>query len=159
MVLTLCVSFLALSSTQAQDYSSAVGLRLGRPVSATYKMFINDSGHAIEGIVGFRSYSGSSSINVGAAYQLHNDLSSVADGLYWYYGGGASIYLWSFDNDIVGVDQTNLTIGIQGYLGLDYKFSGTPVNISLDWTPGFILTNGGGFGGDSGALAVRYVLN
>ena len=160
MMLAVCVSFFAFSSIHAQDYSSAIGARLGSPLSASYKMFINDNGHAVEGIAGFRSYSGYSWVTVGAAYQLHNDISSV-DGLYWYYGAGVSAFFWSFNNDfIAGADQSSLSLGLQGYLGLDYTFAGAPVNVSVDWVPTvFIGGFGSGFGAGYGALAVRYVLN
>jgi hypothetical protein len=30
-----------------------------------------------------------------------------------------------------------LTIGIDGVLGLDYKFNGAPINVSIDWQPSF----------------------
>jgi hypothetical protein len=28
-------------------------------------------------------------------------------------------------------------VGIDGVLGLDYKFNGAPINMSLDWQPSF----------------------
>ncbi len=92
---------------------------------------------------------------------MHNDLSSVTDGLYWYYGAGAAAYFWNFDNSfITGEDQSNLSIGLQGYLGLDYQFAGAPVNISVDWVPTFFLSGyANGFGAGYGAFSVRYVLN
>lgn len=164
LVLTLCVAFFASSSIQAQDYNSAVGLRLGVPASISYKMFINESGHAVEGYVSFRSQKSFGSryswIGVNAAYQIHNDISSV-DGLYWYYGGGAAAFFWSFDNDFVDVsDQNTLSFGLQGYLGLDYTLTSAPVNFSLDWIPTFFINGySNGFGGGYGTFAVRYTID
>ena len=161
-VLTLLICAFAAGNLQAQGYEKAVGLRLGYPVSATYKMFLNDSNNAIEAFVGYRSDKvlgfGWSWINVGAGYQVHNDLSSVTEGLQWYYGGGASVYFWSFDDGFSDfADESSLAFGILGFLGLDYKFANAPVNISIDWVPSIFLNGyGSGFGADNGALAVRY---
>jgi hypothetical protein len=70
------------------------------------------------------------------------------------------VYFWSFDNGYDFGDDASVSIGIQGYLGLDYKFANAPVNLSLDWVPTFFLNGfGNGFGADNGALAVRYTLN
>lgn len=154
----VCGSF----ALQAQDYNSAIGLRLGSPSSISYKTFINGS-HALEGYVGFRSYGFGSWINISGAYLVHNDIGDV-DGLMWYYGGGVSAFFWNYDNDLFGADDYSSTsFGIQGYLGLDYKFDGAPVNISLDWIPTFFLGGdlnlGSNFGGAYGSLAVRYTLN
>ncbi len=160
-VLTLFCCGLAFSSLQAQDYQKAIGLRLGYPVSISYKMFINNSNNAIEAFVNYRSQKvfsyGWTRIGLGGAYQVHNPISSV-DGLQWYYGGGASVYFWTYDDGFADyADEANLSLGIQGYLGLDYKFANAPVNLSLDWVPTFYISGyGDGFGADNGALAVRY---
>lgn len=151
------------SSANAQrSYSSAVGLRLGSPVSVTYKQFISDT-DAFELIAGFRNYTNYNWISAGAAYQKHNDLSNVTENLSWYYGGGFSAYFWSWDDKFYGTDYdgSNLSFGLQGYIGLDYKVKDYPVNISLDWVPTLLLgdKNQRGFGADYGALAVRYILN
>ncbi len=46
-----------------------------------------------------------------------------------------------------------------GVLGLDYKFTDAPVNLSLDWAP-ILFVNGydNGFRGAYGALSARYTL-
>lgn len=153
--------FLALSSlrTDAQDYKSAIGLRLGYPVSLSYKTFISEPG-AIEGVLGFRGYSYYSWLNLSAFYQHHFPITSV-DGLKWYVGGGASVYYWNYDNDFYpNNDFNSISFGIHGVIGLDYKFANIPLNLSLDWIPtvGFGGEFLGGFGGSYGALSVRYVL-
>ncbi len=155
---TLLMALLFVASvSQAQDYKSAVGLRLGYPLSVSYKTFISDRG-AFEGVAGFRSYVGYSWFNVGAYYQHHNEISSV-DGLRWYYGAGANVYFWSYDSGFLNAGSTT-SIGISGVLGLDYKFNDLPLNLSVDWIPTFFVNGfGSGFGGGYGALAARYVLN
>jgi hypothetical protein len=95
IALTLCLCFANQTEAVAQDYKSAVGLRLGSPLAVSYKTFISESS-AIEGYVGYRGFSGFSWITINGAYQIHNDISSV-DGLQWYYGGGAGVQLWNSD--------------------------------------------------------------
>ncbi len=141
----------------SQNYNSAIGLRLGYPVSVSYKHFISDQG-AIEAFAGFRTWSTYSWFNVGGMYQHHNPISGV-DGLQWYFGGGASAFFWNYKSNF-GDPGANTSIGIMGVLGLDYKFAEAPVNLSVDWIPTFFLNGyGSGFGGGYGAFSVRYTLN
>ena len=154
---TLVIALLFITGvSQAQDYKSAIGLRFGSPSSISYKTFISEKA-AFEGVVGFRSYSAYSWVNIGAYYQVHNEISSVS-GLKWYYGAGANLYFWSYDTGFAGDGSTS--IGISGVLGLDYKFDEIPLNLSVDWIPTFFVNGyGSGFGGGYGALAARYTLN
>lgn len=143
---------------KAQDYQSAIGLRLGSPLAVSYKFFISDPG-AIELYLGFRSYAiGYTFLNPGAMYQYHLPISGV-DGLQWYFGAGASVFLYSYKSNF-GPAGDNLGIGLNGVLGLDYKFTDAPINLSLDWTPTIFISGYlTGFGGGYGALAARYTLN
>jgi len=153
MVLALALT----SELKAQDYDKAVGLRLGYPLSASFKFGISDPGY-IEAYLGFRGFTGYSWVNVGAMYQHHFPIESV-EGLYWYVGGGASAYFWNFKSSFLDPGDT-FGLGINGALGLDYKFANAPINLSIDWLPTiFISGYGSGFGGGYGALAVRYTLN
>ena len=43
-----------------------------------------------------------------------------------------------------------------GVLGLDYKFRGAPINMSIDWQPSFEFGAGRGFVGSWGGLGIRY---
>lgn len=153
-IMLLCITF-----SFGQQYASAIGARLGSPLAASYKFFHNET-NAVEIYAGFRGFNGYSWINVSGAYQIHNDIASV-DGLQWYYGGGASIYIWNFDDNPFGRFDgvSNTSVGISGYLGLDYKFADIPLNLSLDWIPTFFINGfGSGFGGGYGSLGVRYVI-
>lgn len=142
----------------SQSYSSAVGLRLGSPIAVTYKTFINET-TALEGIIGFASFdSFVNYTNIRAAYLIHEDIGSM-DNFQWYYGGGAGIFLWNYKSSFVGVQDGNTGIGLSGYIGLEYTFPDTPVSLSLDWAPTFILGGfGSGFGAGYGALAARYII-
>ena len=151
----ICFIFLTLN-IQAQSWEKALGLRLGFPNSITYKQFISETA-AIEGIFGTRNDDGVRSINLSAAYQIHNSLIDDSFGeLRWYYGGGGTLIFFSFDDNSTLSGGTS--IGIQGYLGVDYTFEGVPINLSLDWTPNFLFTGfSDGFEGDFGGVAIRYI--
>lgn len=143
---------------QGANYNSAVGLRLGYPLSVSYKTFFKEN-IAFEGYVGFRGYSGYSWVSLSAAVQVHAPIESV-DGLQWYYGGGASVYFYNFDNAFIGDNSTTTAFGLQGYLGLDYTFADIPLSITADWIPTIFLNGyGSGFGAGYGTLGVRYILN
>jgi hypothetical protein len=149
--------FIVSTQSHAQAYKTAVGLRLGSPISLSIKHFLSET-KAIEAYVGRRGYAGFSWINANAALQFHKPIESV-ENLSWYWGAGAGIYAYSFDSGFNSGGASSLSIGVQGYLGLDYKFSGAPVNVSVDWIPSLFLSGyGNGFGADYGAFSVRYIL-
>jgi len=152
----LLIGLFVVSAASGQEYQSAVGLRLGFPVSASYKTFVNDNA-AVEVYAGFRGYGSYSWVNIAGAYQVHNPINDV-DGLQWYYGGGVGVFFWNYDFD---TNFSSTSFGLQGYLGLDYKFENTPISITADWVPTIFLggdLNVGTFGAGFGSLGVRYVI-
>jgi len=142
---------------QAQSWEKAIGLRLGFPNSITYKQFISEKA-AIEGILGTRGDFGYRSLNLAAAYQIHNTLLDDDFGeLRWYFGGGATLNVISA-NSSTRINAGRISTGVQGYIGVDYNFNDVPINISLDWIPTFLFFGfGDGFEGEYGAFAVRYI--
>jgi len=89
-------------------------------------------------------------------YEIHGDIND-APGLKWYVGPGAHIGIWNdhykdeFDND----DEAYF--GIDGVLGLDFKFNKAPINMSVDIQPHFNFGTDGKTGFDLwGGLAIRY---
>ncbi len=156
--LALLVSMFVLvalfSSLHAQDYKSAIGLRLGYPLSATYKFFLNEE-DAIELYAGYRGYSGVYSYwNIGGQYEVHKPFPDV-EHLHWFFGGGASVLFFSYDFN--GSDGTT-GLGVNGVIGLDYKFESAPINLSVDFMP--TIRFGGFDDGFTawGAFSARYVL-
>lgn len=155
-IFTIALSFIICISTNAQDFDSAVGLRLGFPAGITYKKFISET-NALEFYGGFRGFAFARSISLHGAYQIHKDIDEV-DGLQWYYGGGAAAFFWSDD-----FSGSSTQIGFQGYIGLSYTLTGTPLNLTLDWVPTFSLGSGlsglnSGFGAGFYSVGARYIL-
>ncbi len=155
-IIIITLAFALPNALQAQTtYQSAVGARLGYPLSLSLKHFVNDNS-AVEAYVGTRIWSTYRWFSISGAYQYHQPIEIEGlPGLQWYAGGGASVYFWNFDFD---TSASSTTLGLQGYVGLDYRFEDIPLNLTLDWIPTIFFSGYiSGFGGGYGNLGVRYI--
>lgn len=153
-VFFLCALFVTLACTSAtaqkssgQDYNTSVGVKF-YPGGITLKHFLNTENRAVEGI----AYFWDRAFRITGLYEIHGDINDVS-GLKWYIGPGAHV---GFYNSKYG---GGTSIGVDGVLGLDYKFDDVPINISLDWQPSFEFGKYNGFTGNFGGLSIRYTLN
>ena len=152
ILLSLCfLSAAGIYSASAQnyklgpDYQLGLGIRLSSSAptlsnSISVKYFMNPSS-AVEGLLSFGSRFG-----VGGLYEIHQSVNSP--GLKWFYGGGG----------YVGIEHRSLYFGPTGILGLDYKFSELPLNLSLDWKPELNIIPRIDFVPDALALTARFTL-
>ena len=145
-----------LTATQlnAQDYKTGIGMRFGLSNGITARHNI-DQYKAIEGILSFRWHG----FNLTGLYELQYEDAFKVDHLNWYFGGGANIGIAQdeyYEND---KEQTGsqLILGIDGVIGMEYNFNEVPLNISLDWKPLVNLT-GADFIADEVAFSVRYLI-
>lgn len=153
LIFTLIAGFALLtmnvSNANAQDYKNAIGGRFGTANGISFKTGLS-KGAMLELIGNFRSNNSFDYFNLTGLYEVYKPING-AQGLNFYYGGGAtigSVKAKGYDGDVY--------ISANGVLGLDYKFNGVPFNLSLDWVPAFQLTpNTGFYGGDVG-LGVRF---
>lgn len=131
----------------SQDYKTAIGVKF-YPGAISVKHFVSDK-NAIEGLGYFFNYG----TRITGLYEIHGDINN-AGGLKWYIGPGA--HLGFYSNKYGGATS----VGVDGVLGLDYKFRDAPINLSLDWQPSFEFGNkyNNGFNGNWGGLGIRYVL-
>lgn len=137
------------SDVKAQDYKNAIGGRFGSYNGITFKTGLNNNA-MLELIGNFRSSRNVDYLQLIALYEVYNPIGG-APGLNWYYGGGGSIGTVK-DRDF----DSEVSLGLNGVLGLDYKFNGAPINLSLDWIPTLRLTPDTDFySGDIG-LGVRF---
>jgi hypothetical protein len=91
-------------------------------------------------------------------YEFHYDIEG-APGLKWYIGPGAHLGFYNdryYDRRYYNGDGSGSYVGLDGVLGLDYKFDQAPINLSLDWQPSFEFGVNRGFIGSWGGLGVRY---
>ena len=133
------------SSSSGQSYTTALGVKF-YPGAISLKHFVNDK-NALEGL----GYFWDKGFRITGLYEIHGNING-APGLKWYIGPGAHV---GFYNTKYGGGSS---IGVDGVLGLDYKFRDAPINLSLDWQPSFEFGNkyGNGFSGNWGGFAVRY---
>ncbi len=141
-------------NTNAQDYKTAIGLRLGPSSGLSVKHFLNEKA-ALEGILA-RRWRG---FNLTGLYEINMEIASVT-GLNWYYGGGAHVGFWQgypghpWFND----NRSYTVLGIDGIIGLEYNFAEVPINLSLDWKPDLNLFGYKGIWGKDVAVSVRYLI-
>lgn len=148
----------------ARVYETAVGIRLGSPLSVSAKHFLHEEG-AVELAVGFRNDDPFSYIHISGAYQFHKPIGEV-ENLFYYVGAGASIIRCKYtpEYEIPGEETGSFTstyFALQGYVGVDYAFEDIPLNLSVDWIPTLNLGENSpqqSFSGGFWALAARFIV-
>lgn len=138
------------AQSTGSDYTTAVGAKF-YPGGLTVKHFIQED-RALEGLL----YVWGEGYRITGLYEFYGNINGV-EGLKWYAGGGAHIGAF---NDVWKTDNPNKdhnsTFGLDAVLGLDFKFTGVPINMSLDWQPSYNLTGYNYLEGAWGGLAIRY---
>jgi len=151
-ILSLFVVGFAVAS-QAQNMGSSYSTSLGAKGyfgngsigGINVKHFFN-SANALEGSLLFKSHF----VAFEGIYEWHGNIANAA-GLKWYVGPGAMLgfYTGEGDNDAM--------FALKGTVGLDYKFTGAPINIAFDVNPTFRLTPDSDFDFYAG-IAFRFAL-
>ncbi len=157
---TIALLLLFARNTEAQEYSTGIGIRGGYITPGlTVKHFINEHA-AIEGIIGSRWHG----FSITALYEMHKDGALGIDNLDWQYGAGAHLgyyngyYYYYYKNGTYYTREKGnvAAIGINGIFGLEYKFQEIPFTLSFDFMPYFDFTYRGTGFIDAG-LSFRYV--
>jgi hypothetical protein len=137
--------------SSSQSYTTALGIKF-YPGAVSLKHFISDK-NAIEGL----GYFWERGFRITGLYEIHFDING-APGLKWYVGPGAHVGF--YNTKYRGLNGGSSQVGIDGVLGLDYKFRDAPINLSLDWQPSFEFGGNdapySGFAGNWGGFAIRY---
>ncbi len=148
----ILLAFVGVSTfSYSQNYKTAIGIKGGYPGygSLNGKHFLNTK-TAIEGSIG----GGSNMLWFQGLYELNF---SLQDGLSWYAGGGANVGFYSYKNPFNNERTSNMILGLNGIVGIEYTFEELPLNVALDTGPNLRLINSLGFGWGAG-LAVRYAI-
>ncbi len=141
----------------SSDYNTALGVKVwGDGGGISLKHFVGNN-NALEGI----GYFWKGGTRLTGLYEFHYNIEG-APGLKWYIGPGAHIGLYNqyyYDKYYNDGRTSGSYFGLDGVLGLDYKFNGAPINLSLDWQPSFEFGDNQGFIGSWGGLGIRYTFN
>jgi hypothetical protein len=164
ILLLAAIVISAVSTTNAQksssfatsDYTTALGIKLNPAiggVAVTFKHFMNQQ-RAFEALGTFWERG----TRLTGLYEFNWDIRDL-NGLKWYVGPGAHL---GFYNDEYHNENhygaSYVSVGIDGVIGLDYKFNNIPLNLSVDWQPAVEFGTGryNGFAGDFGGFSARY---
>jgi hypothetical protein len=142
---TLIIALLGIFTLNisAQDSGFGVGVIFGEPTGLSLKSWLS-SKNAVDAAVTWSSID--DFVYLHADFLIHSfDVIDVSDGqLPLYYGIGAKV---GFGNDLV--------FGARIPVGLDYMFSGAPVDIFVEIVPGLTIIPAFDFDIDGG-IGVRY---
>lgn|SRR6185312_16257973 len=147
-IFALLFSTRGFAQAEGSSYSTAVGVKFW-PGAISVKHFIEDD-HALEGLFNFWD----GGFRFTGLYEIHGDISG-AEGLKWYVGPGAHFGFYNgyaYNGYYYG--SGSFSLGIDGVLGLEYKFSGAPIAASLDINPYLELNHA--YLGIWGGLGIKY---
>ena len=150
VVIAFLVTVFFTSVVHAQaPYNHALGVKFPGGLSLTYKKFITDTRNIEAQFTAWHE-----GFRVAGLYEFNFYTFDKVPELSWFVGPGAHIGFWKS-----GYEKTyNSTadVGIDGIIGLDYKFKDAPINISVDWEPSVTLIGSAGFTPVFGGIAIRY---
>lgn len=147
-LLATVLSTRAFAQAEGQSYSTAIGVKFW-PGAISIKHFIEDD-KALEGLASFWP----GGFRFTGFYEIHGDVGGV-DGLKWYVGPGAHFGFYNgyaYNGYYYGSGAFSL--GVDGILGLEYKFDGAPIAVSVDINPFLELDHP--YLGIWGGLGIKY---
>ncbi len=141
--------FLSFAVKAQPAYNQAAGLKFPGGFSFTYKKFVTDVNN-LEGQMTIWK----KGLRVSGLYELNFYSFNKLQNLSWFVGPGVHVGFWKdeYKDDY----KSRVDLGIDGIIGLDYKFDNAPINMSLDWQPSVTLIGSAGFTPVYGGIAVRY---
>ena len=150
ILLALAAFLLALAATAQSPYYKAIGIRFPAGTGITFKKFITQKA-ALE----FEALYAKETFRLSGLYEFHFPFPKTA-GLNWYVGPGAhtGFYKSTYQKSY----SSRMDVGIDGVIGLDYKFQELPLNLSVDWQPSVSLSGNSGAQNSYGGVAIRYTL-
>lgn len=142
-------------------YNWAIGLRGGNTSGLTIKK--NFNAYSLEGIIGLWSHG----FNATLLYERNN--ATTVNGLNWYYGGGG--HLSAYTGHVYGhgnphyhyydrydyLYDDGVGLGVDGVIGIEYKFPPVPFAVSFDLKPFVEVTsNGNVWGALDPGLGIKF---
>lgn len=157
IVLALVIVFslgLYSSTVEAQPYHTGLGLRFGGLTNGLTLKHFTGKTTALEGILSV----GRENFIVTGLFEKHAPLDG-SNQFNFFYGAGAHIGFFQdggyYNYNRNRIYKSSTVVGLDGILGLDYKFKGAPINIGIDMKP-FVDFFDGNFVYFDGGLSLRY---
>jgi hypothetical protein len=145
LILALFLSIAQISNAQARG--KAIGLRFGNGGEISFQSALSRT-NRLELDLGMNHWSNSyyhSGLEFSGVYQWVWGLKSIAPGMNWYLGLGATALSYY---------STGFDVGLAGQIGIEYNFK-IPLQLSLDYRPAFFFVDDYGYY-DGARLALRY---
>ncbi|MCK9403048.1 MAG: hypothetical protein M0Q26_06590 [Chitinophagaceae bacterium] len=153
LMLFICIFSISMNAS-AQSYHTGVGVRFGGLTSGLTVKHFNSSKTALEGILSV----GNKSFIVTGLYEVHVPVDN-SNAFKFYYGVGGHLGFFRDGGSYYYNGNrlyTNATVaGIDGVLGLEYKFGTAPISLGVDFKPFIDFFNGSIVYFDGG-LSLRY---
>ena len=148
--ITIVLVFLAAVNVGAQDYTWAVGVRLGDDMSGFSVKRSIDARNKIEGILAVPYWHG---VNFTGLYQRYIPIEAFQI----YCGVGGHIGNWKHtSNDI---SKHYFFLGLDCMVGIEFSLlKSVPLSLSIDYKPSYNLTGHTGFSFTGGGIGLRYRL-
>lgn len=140
LLLTLTLLGL-ITSLQAQNYTRAAGIRGGFTSGFTYRQYL-DERLSYEGLLSFRN----GGLQLTVLRQIHEaEPNAWIDNVFFIYGFGAHAgFLYSdryrsiwYQDYYYNRRVFSPAIGVDGYLGAEYRFVTVPLSFGIDYKPFF----------------------
>jgi len=165
IICTLLSAGLFISAT-AQEYTHALGIRLGASSGIDYNLFVTDK-LAFNGLLTSR-YGGMMLVTMLTAYRPV--LTGKTDQLYFFGGGGIHVgymrgsHYSPFFNDFYPheiYDITGPAFGLEAIVGLEYRLKKWPVTLGINYKPSYDVLQPQYYwlGTDDFGLTARYIFN
>ncbi len=160
-LLSACICFWSAGNLQAQDYTTALGLRLGPYYGVSLKHFFSVE-KAGELILVTREQG----VGITGLYEFHTSAFNTPR-LQAYGGIGGHLNMfnsnkrkyWDWDDEPGNRsgDDREIHIGLDMILGIEYTLTELPFMIGLDWKPAINLIGDQGYSTNQLALSFRFV--
>lgn len=152
ITLLILLAGLFINNSNAQDYNLGIGVRLGYNPGLTLKKSLSSNTY-FEALLSANSHG----FIVTGLWEKQQPFLNEP-GFSWFYGVGAHFGAWdqnhNYNNWYTHNDE--LTIGVDGILGLEYSFVNAPFSLALDWKPAFDVISSPGLRVGNGAFSVRF---
>jgi hypothetical protein len=157
LLVFLLPSALSYSKNQQGLYDWSAGFRIGSLMAFSIRHYHNQK-ISFEGIAAYDKQNVKANlIQLSLACHLNHPVKNMK-GQNWIIGGGISVSRWILKKGFRGGEYSKNVLGTFAQFGFDYKFQRSPINLSVDWMPGYQFSGiESGLELSGGAVGLRYI--